>query len=212
VTLPAWREEPVSQAHDRQRFDCGESELNGYFQGHARKNHESGGAKTFVATSDGAAVLGFYTLSPASVDCHRAPVVLTRNSGRYELPAFRRGRLAVDRAYQGQGLGGMLLAAARRCIRAATEVGGSAILIDARNEHVARWYESYGALPLVDAPRALLLPLEKIAQALDEQQRRSPTSRLTASGAPPCAPTRRKRPDPPTFSLWLGAQKLSAAG
>jgi ribosomal protein S18 acetylase RimI-like enzyme len=65
---------------------------------------------------------------------------------------FRLECLAVDRTVQGQGLGGQLLSAAgRRCLLAAAEVGGVALLIDAKNERVAGWYEAYRALPLLDA-------------------------------------------------------------
>jgi len=40
------------------------------------------------------------------------------------------------------------------------------MLKDAKNERVAAWYASYRALPLLDAPFSLLLPLETIATAL----------------------------------------------
>lgn len=40
------------------------------------------------------------------------------------------------------------------------------MLIDAKNDRVAAWYASYGALPLLDAPRSLVLPLDTIAAAL----------------------------------------------
>src|SRR5262249_22803260 len=66
---------------------------------------------------------------------------------------FRLARLAVDRRIQGRGLGGqLLLAAGRRCLRAASEVGGVAVLIDAKNEGAAGWYAGYGAMALADAP------------------------------------------------------------
>jgi hypothetical protein len=65
------------------------------------------------------------------------------------------------------GLGGqLLLAAGRRCLLASAEVGGVALLIDAKNERVARWYASYGAVPLEDAPLTLLLPLATVEAAL----------------------------------------------
>ena len=87
--------------------------------------------------------------------------------GRYDVPVFRLGRLAVDRTTQRQGLGGaLLLRAADRCIRVADDVGGVALLIDAKNERAARWYESYGALPLLDARLSLILPLAVAADAL----------------------------------------------
>lgn len=169
MSLPDWREAPISKAHDRDSFDCGEAELNEFLRRHARQSHEKGGAKTFIATpvDDGKRILGFYSLSPASIDYARTPVLAKKGLARYDVPVFRLGRLAVDRAEQGQGLGGqLLLAAGRRCLRAAAEVGGVALLIDAKNERVAGWYESYGALPLLDAPQSLLLPLVTVEAAL----------------------------------------------
>ena len=52
------------------------------------------------------------------------------------------------------------------CIRVAEDVGGVASLIDAKNDRAARWYESYGALRLDDAPLSLVLPLAVAADAL----------------------------------------------
>jgi len=73
----------------------------------------------------------------------------------------------VDRRFQGQGIGGqLLLAAGRRCLWAAAEVGGVVLVIDAKNKGVAGWYAGYGAVPLLDAPLSLLLPLATIEAAL----------------------------------------------
>jgi GNAT superfamily N-acetyltransferase len=165
----AWREAAIGKVHDRKAFDCGEPELNTYLQRFARQNHESGGAKTFVATPPETAqrILGYYTLSPASVDYARTPEILRRGLGRYEVPVFRLGRLAVDHSVQGQGLGGsLLLAAGRRCLLVAEQVGGVALLIDAKSERAAVWYEGYGAVGLADAPLTLVLPLKTIALAI----------------------------------------------
>jgi hypothetical protein len=49
---------------------------------------------------------------------------------------------------------------------ASAEVGGVVLVIDAKNERVAAWYASYGAVPLLDAPLSLLLPLATIEAAL----------------------------------------------
>lgn len=169
MSLPDWREEPISKAHDREAFDCGEAELNEFLRRHARQSHERGGAKTFVATplDEDKRVLGFYSLSPASIAYARTPALVKKGLARYDVPVFRLGRLAVDRTVQGQSLGGqLLLIAGRRCIRAAAEVGGVALLIDAKNERVAAWYKAYGALPLLDAPRSLVLPIATIEAAL----------------------------------------------
>jgi GNAT superfamily N-acetyltransferase len=83
------------------------------------------------------------------------------------VPVFRLGRLAVDNTVQGRGLGGaLLLRAAERCIRVAQDVGGVALLIDAKSDRAAKWYESYGALRLEDAQLSLVLPLAVAADAL----------------------------------------------
>jgi len=169
MSVPPWHEEPIAKHHRRDAFDCGDAALNEFLHRYARQTHEHGGAKTFVAVPDDQPthILGFYTLSPAAVEFARTPEVIRRGLGRYDVPAFRLGRLAVERTVQGQGLGGqLLLAAGRRCLRAAQEVGGVALLIDAKNESVAGWYASFGALRLLDAPLTLLLPLATVQAAL----------------------------------------------
>ena len=171
MTALIWDESPLGKSHDRNAFDCGEHHLNTYLKRYARQNHESGGAKCFVATprETPARILGFYTLSPASIEFERAPAVATRGLARYEVPVYRLGRLAVDRNVQGRGLGGsLLLRAAERCMIVAEQAGGVALLIDAKNDGVAQWYEGYGALRLLDAPLSLLLPFAVVLKALKQ--------------------------------------------
>ena len=165
----AWHEEPINKQHDREAFDCGEAALNEFLRRYARKSHEVGGAKTFLAIDDAnkTAVLGYYSLSSASVEHARTPEIVRRRLARHDVPGFRLARLAVDREVQGQGLGGqLLLAAGSRCLRASAEVGGVVLVIDAKNDRAAGWYTAYGAVPLLDAPLSLLLPLATIEAAL----------------------------------------------
>lgn len=169
MTIAAWHEEAIAKKHERKGFDCGQPELNEFLRDHARQSHERGAAKTFLAIDDddGKTVYGYYSLSPASVDYARTPEVMRRGLGRYDIGAYRLGRLAARIDLHGQGLGGqLLLAAGRRCLRVAEEVGGTVMLIDAKNDQVADWYASYGALPLLDAPLTLLLPLDLVAAAI----------------------------------------------
>ncbi len=164
-----WREEPIGRHHDRKGFDCGSPELNDYLVRFARQNHESGGAKSFVAatTAEPARVLGFYSISPGAIEFARVPAKLTKKLGRYEVPVFRLGRLAVDRPVQGRGLGGdLLLAAGERALAVAAAVGGVTLAIDAKDEKAARWYERFGALALLDDPLKLILPLGLVADAI----------------------------------------------
>jgi GNAT superfamily N-acetyltransferase len=169
MTAFVWEEASLTRHHDRAIFDCGDKDLNAYLQRYARQNHESGGAKCFVAVPTDAPtrILGFYTLSPASIDYARTPALARKGLARYDVPVFRLGRLAVDRTVQGRGLGGvLLLRAGERCVRVANEVGGVALLIDAKNAQAAKWYSGHGALALLDAPLSLVLPLAAIVDAL----------------------------------------------
>ena len=164
-----WREEALTRHHNRADFGCGVSALNEYLRRYARQNHESGGAKTFVAVSPmtPAAVLGYYTISPGAMAFAKAPPSLTRKLGRYEVPVFRLGRLAVSLVAQGRGLGSdLFLAAGERALAVAREVGGVGLAIDAKDERAAAWYERFGALRLLDDPLKLVLPLDTIRTAL----------------------------------------------
>ena len=166
--LPIWHEEPIGKHPDRGVFDCGDEALNQFLHRHARQSHEKGGAKTYLAVSESnEKLLGYYSLSPASIAYERAPEVIKRGLARHEVPVFRLGRLAVDLSVQNQGLGGqLLLAAGRRCLLVAAQAGGIALLIDSKNERVAEWYAGYGAVPLLDANLSLLLPFKTIHAAL----------------------------------------------
>jgi GNAT superfamily N-acetyltransferase len=169
MPFPAWHEEPISKAHDRKGFDCGDAQLNEFVLKYARQSHEIGSAKTFCAIDNAkpGKILGFYSIAPAQVDYARVPDGLRKGLSRHDVGGFRLARLATDRSVQGQGLGGQLLgAAARRAILAATAVGGLILVIDAKNDRAAAWYASYGGVRLNDAPRTLVMSLATFAAEL----------------------------------------------
>jgi GNAT superfamily N-acetyltransferase len=170
-----WEEQPIGRQHERKGFDCGSRELNEYLERYARQNHESGGAKTFVAVSptDPTHVLGYYSISPGAIEYARVPPRLTRKLGRYEVPVFRVGRLAVSLSVQGRGVGGdLLMSAGIRALSVATHVGGVALAIDAKDDRAANWYERFGAMRLLDDPLKLVLPLGTIADAVAAAQKK----------------------------------------
>ena len=51
-----------------------------YLRRYARQNHESGGAKTFVAVSAATpdTILGYYTISPGAMAFAKAPATVTK--------------------------------------------------------------------------------------------------------------------------------------
>lgn len=170
MSIPAWHEEPISKKHDRKSFDCGDPAMNEFLQRYARQSHESGAAKTFLAidNADDKSIVGFYSLTPGALAYAETPDMIRRGLARHDVPGFRLARIATDLRWQGQGLGGQLLAAAaRRCLRAAAEVGGVVLIIDAKNNRAARWYAAYGALPLSNKPLTLIMSLATFATELN---------------------------------------------
>lgn len=169
MTLPVWYEEPIAKQHDRKAFDCGDAAMNAFLHKYARQSHDSGGAKTFAAidAENGRTILGFYSVAPASIAYANVPAIMKRGLAQHDIPGFRLARLATDVKFQGEGLGGQLLAlAARRCILASAEVGGVLLIIDAKNERAAKWYTSWDAIALEAKPLTLFVPLARFAEAL----------------------------------------------
>ncbi len=153
MALPQWHEETIAKTHDRQSFDCGDTQINAFLQRFARQSHEQNASKTFCAIDDGVPgrVLGFYTITPSAVAYDAVPPGMTKGLARHEISGFKLARIATDVSVAGQGLGGQLLAAASlRCLRLAAAGGGILLIIDAKNERAAGWYAGYGAVSLQD--------------------------------------------------------------
>lgn len=157
-----WRIEAIGKNHDRKGFDCGNENLNVFLATYARQAHDSGASKTYVAIdpADDVTIMGFYTLLPTDLAYDLVPqTVRPIASGRYALGGFRLARLAVKKSLQGKGLGGALLvSAARRCIMASAQVGGTMLVIDAKDDAAAAWYKTYGAVEIPQLPLTLVLP------------------------------------------------------
>jgi hypothetical protein len=67
--------QPLTGSHDRQDFDCGRSELNGWLRNMARQHQEKGLSKTFVAILDEtpSRICGYYALTLTEVDTRPLP-------------------------------------------------------------------------------------------------------------------------------------------
>lgn len=111
-------------------------------------------------------ILGYYSISPGEIRFQSVPDLVTRGLGQYNVPVYRLGRLAVDRAMRGQGIGsGLFAVAAERALRVREQVDGVALAIDAIDALAAAWYEFHGAQGLADDPLKLVLPLSTLARA-----------------------------------------------
>lgn len=146
--------------HDRSAFDCGVAELNAYFHTRVSQDAKRNYATCFVAVDkQTGALAGYYTLSMGSINLSDLPDSIAKKLPRYpQAPVARLGRLAVDLNYQGQQLGGSLLADAIYRV-AQSEIAAYAIVVDAKDNRAARFYEHFGFLKLGNNPKTLFLPL-----------------------------------------------------
>lgn len=150
---------PLTGSHNRQGFDCGRQELNDWLRQVARQHQDKGLSKTFVATHDEApdCICGYYALTLAELENSHLPEAWRKKLPR-RIPGVRLGRLAVDRQYQGTGLGELLLVdALTRAQRIYTEGGGIGLFVDAIDEQAATYYQRFGFVASPDNPLLLFL-------------------------------------------------------
>lgn len=158
---------PLEKAHERQSFDCGHDDLNRYLREQARQDAEKRVAAPFVLTQPGdAKVLGFYTLSSSLIAADELGAALMKRLPRYgQLPVTLLGRLAVDRAARGQGVGEFLLVdALRRSLAAAQQIAAMAVVVDAKDERAESFYRHFDFQPFQQSPLRLFLPMGQIAR------------------------------------------------
>ena len=163
---------PITEEDARSGFTCGEPALDAFFSRHAVGNDRQGIGTTFVlggAADDEPAVLGFYTLSMASVSADQIAPALQGRLPRYPLPVALIGRLGVHRDAQGRRLGQRLLGdALRRVLAAASQVGCVGVIVDAKHEQAEGFYLKHGFV-LIDEttwPHRLFLPMATIQAGL----------------------------------------------
>ncbi len=153
---------PLNATHDRAAFRSPSEPLNRYLREQATQDIRRRVAACFVALADGQRIAGYYTLASASLLLTDLPASTGKKLPRYPtVPAVRMGRLAVDQAFQGQGLGGALLAdALHRAARA--EIAAFALMVDAKDKAAQAFYRHHGFIALPDTPLTLFLPLASV--------------------------------------------------
>jgi ribosomal protein S18 acetylase RimI-like enzyme len=153
---------PLDAGHDRVAFNSASEPLNRYLREQVNQDIRRRIAACFVALADEQRIAGYYTLASASLLLADLPTSTGKKLPRYPtVPAVRMGRLAVDQAFKGQGLGAALLAdALDRAAR--SEIAAFALMVDAKDEAAAAFYRHHGFIALPDSPLTLFLPLATV--------------------------------------------------
>ena len=166
MTHPKPQIAKLTKSHAVDAFDCGAEPLNSYLKRYAFGNQSAGAAQTYVASVD-ERVVGYYSLSVASVAYADAPERLRKGLARHPVPVMLLARLAVDNSWQGRGLGAaLLLDALRRTLAAADIAGMRAIMVHAKDAAARAFYEHFDFDPSPIEPLHLFLLLKEIARLL----------------------------------------------
>jgi GNAT superfamily N-acetyltransferase len=155
---------PLAPDHELDEFQSGVEPLDDWLKRRARHNEAEGGSRTFVMCA-GQRVVGYYGLAASSVLPSTATGRVRRNMPN-PVPTVLLGRLAIDRGWQGRGLGGDLLRDATLRILAAGEtIGVRALLVHAMSAEAKAFYEHYGFKPSPIEPMTLMMTLAEARRA-----------------------------------------------
>lgn len=152
----------LSDAHVLDDFDSGVPVLDEWLRRRARANHSSGASRTYVV-AEGERVAGYYCLASGALDVAAAPGSIRRNMPD-PVPVAVLGRLAIDKRFQGRGLGmAMLRDAVLRTAQAASILGIRGVLVHAISEDAARFYARHGFQASPANPMTLVLSIKGLA-------------------------------------------------
>lgn len=159
----------LSGDHDLAGFDSGEPALDDWLRRRALQNEASGASRTYVVCNGGR-VVGYYTLAVGAVEQVRAVGRVKRNMPD-PVPVMILGRLAIDKAYQGRGIGtGLLREAILRTVQASEIAGIRAILVHALSEKARGFYENLGFARSPIDPLTVMITVEEASKMLAWQE------------------------------------------
>ena len=156
---------PIQPEHDCSGFACGHASLDDWLKRRALANQRANASRTYVVT-DGYRVIAYYALASGALACAEATGKLRRNMPD-PIPMSILGRLAIDTAFQGRGLGRALFRdAALRVLSAADAIGIRGLLVHAISDEAAAFYRTIGLEPSPGDPRTLMITLTELQSAL----------------------------------------------
>jgi GNAT superfamily N-acetyltransferase len=164
--LPLSRPEPLSDLHELDDFISGVSSLDEWLRRRARANQVSGASRTFVV-ADRHKVVGYYALASGAIAVASSVGRFRRNMPD-PVPVAVLGRLAVDRAQQGRGLGRALFRdCALRVAHAADTIGIRGIVVHAISDQAKAFYEALGFDASPAEPMTLMVTLADIRHLME---------------------------------------------
>jgi GNAT superfamily N-acetyltransferase len=154
--------EKLKASHLLSDFSCGKAQLDRFLTKFALTNQQAGSAVTYVARF-GDEVIGFYSLTVGEVAHADASPRLVKGLPRHPIPILLLARMAVKSAWQGRGVGSVLLRDALcRALEAADIAGIRALVVHAKNDEARRFYEHFDFAQSPSDPLHLYLLIKDI--------------------------------------------------
>ena len=149
---------PLTDQHLSADFSCGTESLDLWLKRRALRNQMQGASRTYVAC-EANRVVAYYALASGAVLSADATGRLRRNMPD-PIPVVVLGRLAVDSAWHGQGLGRALVRdAGLRVRQAADAIGIRGMTVQALSDEAKVFYEHLGFEPSPMDPKLLMITL-----------------------------------------------------
>ena len=134
---------PLAETHELADFASGVASLDDWLKRRARGNQASGASRTFVVAAD-RRVVAYYAIASGGISVDSALGRFRRNMPN-PVPVVLLGRLAIDRGWQGRGLGRALFRdCAGRVLQAADTIGIRGIVVHAISEEAKAFYLALG--------------------------------------------------------------------
>jgi GNAT superfamily N-acetyltransferase len=137
--------EPLTREHNRKKFDCNDDAVNQFLREKAMQDQDRDLSRTMVLvneTRDAKIICGYHTLVMSQIRQEEIPddkPKITRG-----IPVILLGQIGIDVEFQGQGFGDLLLMDVQsRVDEISRKVGIRALMLDARNEKLAEWYQKH---------------------------------------------------------------------
>lgn len=157
--------EPLEPRHDLSRFANGvHGSLDEWLRERARAS-EGFSARTYVVCprTDPDRVVGYFSLSAAQAERRILPTAKLRRGSPDEVPFLLIGRLAVDAAWRGKGVGSALLMEAMgRALKVSDIAGLRGVIAHAIDEAAVTFYEKHGFVRSPLGERTMLMPIEVV--------------------------------------------------